>query len=44
VSLSTNIQNFIPYLSGLFATYWVNLHLALDGKSFSSAVRFSPGL
>src|SRR5215469_9137768 len=44
VSLSTNIQNFIPNLSSLFATYWVNLHLALDGKSCSSAVRFSPGL
>ena len=44
VSLSTNIQNFIPNLSGLFAMYWVNLHLALDGKSCSSAVRFSPGL
>jgi len=44
VSLSTNIQNFIPNLSGLFAMYWVNLHLALDGKRCSSAVRFSPGL
>ena len=44
VSLSTNIQNFIPNLSGLFAMYWVNLHLALDGRSYSSAVRFSPGL
>ena len=44
VSFSTNIQNLIPNLSGLFAMYWVNLHLALDGKSCSSAVRFSPGL
>jgi hypothetical protein len=44
VSLSTNIQNFISNLSGLFAMYWVNLHLTLDGKSCSSAVRFSPGL
>ena len=33
VSLSTNIQNFIPNLSGFFAMYWVNLHLAIDGKS-----------
>ena len=37
-------RNFIPNLSGLFAMYWANLHLALDGKSCSSAVRFSPGL
>jgi len=44
VSLSTNIQNFIPNLSGLFAMYWVNLHLVLDGKISSSAVRFYPGL
>jgi len=44
VSLSTNIQNFIPNLSGFFIMYWVNLHLALDGKSCSSAVGFSPGL
>ena len=44
VSLSTNIQNFIPNLSGLIAMYWVNLHLALDGNICSSAVRFCPGL
>ena len=44
VSLCSNIQNFIPNVSGLFAMYWVNLHLTLDGKSCSSAVRFSPGL
>ena len=41
---STNIQNFIPDLSGLFVMSRVNLHLALDGKSCSSPVRFSPGL
>ena len=33
VSLSTNIQNFIPNLSGLFAMYWVNVHLALDANA-----------
>lgn len=35
--VSTASQNWMPSLSG------VNLHLALDGKSCSSTVIYSPG-
>jgi len=34
-------QNFMPNLSGLFGMYWVNLHLAFIGKSYSSTVIFA---